>query len=110
MASIINKKKTYASGQGVKDWFQLNRWGPQIYTFAISFSGTATVDLEITFVQLNRNATISSNDIFTLPSGVGITSNTAINVADMPIEFVRINQVGGTGTVSLHIMQSGLLT
>ena len=108
MATPINKKKTYSAGTGAKDWFQLNRWSPQVYTFAVSITGTATVDLEITFMQLNRGESATASDIFTLAGGGAISSNTAVNVDGMPIEFVRVNQTSGTGTVSLHVMQQGL--
>lgn len=107
MSTPLNKRITYAAGTGAKDWFMLNRWSPSNYTVNIIMSGTATVDLEGTLVQLNRGDTATPDDIFVLPGGASITATAAVNVADVPVEALRINQTAGIGTVTMHIMQGG---
>lgn len=108
MSIYLNKKIVYASGVGEKDWFALNRWGVPNYTLNIIINGTASVNVEGTLAQINRGEAATADDVFTLPGATGITSTQAVNSADLPLEFVRINQVSGTGTVTLHIMQGGL--
>jgi hypothetical protein len=107
MSTPLNKRKTYAAGVGAKGWFMLNRWSPSNYIVNIIISGVATVDLEGTMVQLNRGETTTASDIFVLPGGASIAASVAVNVADVPIEAIRINQTAGAGTVTMHIMQAG---
>lgn len=107
MSAPLNKKITYAAGVGAKAWFPLNRWGPSNYTITIIKTGTVSINVEGTVVQLNRGDTIAAGDVFTLPSGATITANTSFGVSDLPLEAIRVNQTSGTGTVSMHIMQAG---
>lgn len=109
MSAYINRNQINTTGTGEKPWVPLNRWANDDYTVKLTVNGMATFSLEGTISQINRG---ESGSEFTLndESGTpisGITSTTTYVIAATPLEAIRVNQTAGTGSVDMHIMQSG---
>ncbi len=106
MSAPINTRVT-TTGTESSAWIQLNRWGPSTYTFNIDWTD-GSLEVQGTLVQVNRGETPATGDIFALAGLTGIVADTAVAIADQPMEFVRLTQTGGSGPNILHIMQGGL--
>lgn len=106
MSAYINRKQTdNVSGVGGKPWIPANRWGfGADFSILVEITGTATVDVEGTLDQINRG---DIPKVFKIQNATGLTTTTALNITDTPLEAIRVNQLSGTGTVAFHVMQGG---
>ena len=112
MSAYINTKQVNSAGTGAKPWIQLNRWGAPHYMVNVTVNGAATYTIEGTLVQLNRQETAAASDIFAVDDAqytsiAGQTSTASYQLAPGPLEFIRINQTAGGGSVDFHVVQSG---
>jgi len=105
IASYINTQLVNADDV----WIQMNRWGPPVYAATVTVTGTVTYQLEGTFNHLNRGETATP---FTLDDAAGTsisgeTTTKCFNLQEIPMEFMRVNQTAGGGTVDIHVVQQG---
>lgn len=108
--AYINVKQENAAGVGIKDWIALNRWSNAgNYTVMTTVSGAATYTLETTIDQLNRftAAEIAAAEVCPVENAVDQTVDGCFNITATPLEFIRINQTVGAGSVTMRVMQSG---
>ena len=112
MSTYINTNQINSAGVGAKPWIQLNRWGAPHYIIRATVNGAATYTIEGTLVQLNRGQIAAASDIFPVDDAqytpiIAQTTTQTFQLAPGPLEFIRVNQTAGAGSVDLHVMQSG---
>ncbi len=106
MSTPISVKQQNQAGAGEKPWVQLNQYSRPDFTANIIITGTASVDIEATLANPNRDE-ITPDDVFTLQGFQGITTTTAMSLANQPLAAIRVNQSSGAGSVVFHVNQNG---
>jgi hypothetical protein len=108
IASPINTQLSNADDV----WIPTNHWGPPVYAALVTVTGTVVYQLEGTFDRINRGEAPVSwvlDDASGIPI-VGETVTKCFNLQEIPLEFIRVNQTAGGGTVAIHLVQQGLET
>lgn len=111
MASYVNVRKEY-SGAGNKDAIQLNRWSRDNYSISLDVTGTIDVTVQMTLDYINRplDADFQANPtpVWTDITGLtNVTTDTLENIANTPMEAIRLVVNSGAGSVVMHVMQNG---
>ncbi len=102
----INIRQVNPAGVGEKDWILTNPYAASNITFNFAVSGTASVDMQGTLVNPNRE-NVTADDIFDLGGLQGITATAAETLVGQPLVAIRANQTSGTGSVTVHLQQEG---
>lgn len=108
--AYINHNQINGTGTGAKPWIALNRWSNSAnYTIFATVNGIATYTLESSIDQLNRltAAQIAAAKVCPVVDAIDQTANGCFNITGTPLEFIRVNQTAGDGSVDIHVMQSG---
>lgn len=105
MSSPINRKQLAVTGVG--DWIPLNRWSKDSYSIVTTVNGTATYTVEFTLDQINRAGVLGNEVARPVLGGTGLTADANLNIANTPMEAMRVNITAGAGSVDLHVMQNG---
>ncbi len=109
--AYINHNQIGTTGTGAKPWIALNRWSNAgNYTVFTTIQGTVTdYQLESTIEILNRMspAEIAAAKVCPVVDATGQTADGCFNITATPLEFLRVNIIAGTGSVDVHVMQSG---
>ena len=108
--AYINHNQINETGTGAKPWIAANRWSnASNYTIFATVNGTVTYTLETTIEQLNRltAAEIAVAKVCPVVDATDQIANGCFNITATPLEFIRVNQTAGSGSVDIHVMQSG---
>jgi len=108
--AYINREQINSAGVGAKPWIPVNRWSNSgDYSIFANVTGTATYTLEVTLDQLNRMtpAEIANAKVCPVVEATDQTTDGCFNITSTPLEFIRVNQTAGTGSVDIHIQQNG---
>lgn len=106
ISTPINVRQENSAGAGAKDWISLNTFARPTFTLNLIIDGTATVNIEGTLVNPNRD-TVEAEDVFVLQDWSSISATTAGTVNEQPITAIRVNQTAGTGSTILQALQAG---
>lgn len=91
-------------------WIPVNRWSNSgNYSIIATVDGVATYTVEMTLEMLNRktDAQIANAVVCPVENAVDLTVDGCLNITETPVEFFRIHQTLGAGSVDVHLMQSG---
>lgn len=102
----INVRQENTAGVGEKPWILLNPYAGPSVTFNFIIDGAATIDMEGTLVNPNRD-TPTADDIFDLGGLQNITATSASTLVGQPLVAVRANQTAGAGSVTIQLQQEG---
>lgn len=101
--SYINAKKNYTT-TGAKAAIPLNRWASSELSVEVDVGTTGTYTVEGTLDQVNRAGVTPV--WFTITGMSALTADTAQNIANTPMEAIRINIAVIDSTIDFHVMQN----
>lgn len=108
--AYINRDQINVAGVGEKPWIPMNRWSNSAdYTIFAKVDGVVTYTIETTVAQLNRMtpAEIAAAKICSVVDATNQVADGCFNITATPVEFIRVNQTLGTGSVDIHVQQNG---
>ena len=104
MGSPVNRK--IAGITGTSDWIPLNRYCTGDVSIVTTITSTPTYDIEFTLDKINKAGVLGTETARVVVGGDDLTANANLNIANTPMEAVRIVVASG-GSVDVHVMQSG---